>query len=73
MLRTSSTTKSGENSLVSVDMAEDIEIGEGDGGDNETVERLLSKKPNIPIRYLNSLHSKQRWVFLDSFGYNWGL
>ena len=35
--------------LASVDMTKDDEIGEGDGGDDETVERSpFYKKPNIP-------------------------
>ena len=38
-------------------MAEDAEVGgNGDGGDDETVERSpLSKKPNVPTGYLTSL------------------
>ena len=53
----SSTTRSVKNSPS--DMAEDAEVGgNGDGDDDETVERsLLSKKPNGPIEYLTSLRS----------------
>ena len=55
--RTSSTNRLANNLSTSVDMAEDAEVGEGDGGDNETVKRSPSKKPNIPIEYLISLRS----------------
>ena len=56
--RTSSTTRSAKNLSASVDMAEDAEVGEGDGGDDETVKRSpLSKKLNGPIGYLTSLCS----------------
>ena len=62
-----------------MDMAEDAEVGEGDGGDNETVKRSpLSKKSKVSIGYLTSLRSNvdskplaKRWVSLDSFGYGW--
>ena len=38
---TSSTTRSAENSSASVDMAENAEVGgNGDGGDDETVEKI---------------------------------
>ena len=38
---TSSTTRSAENSSASVDMAEDAEVGgNGDGGDDKTVEKI---------------------------------
>ena len=45
---TSSTTKSAKN--LSLNIAEDVEVGgNGNGGDDETVERsFLSKKPNGP-------------------------
>ena len=76
---TSSTTRSAKNFLASVDMAEDAEVGEGDDGDDETVERSPSKKPNVPTGYLTSLRSDadsapfaKRWVSLDSFDYGWG-
>ena len=48
---TSSTTKSAENLSASVDMAEDAEVGgNGDSGNDETVERSpLSKKSNVAI------------------------
>ena len=53
---TSSTTRSAENSLS--DMAEDAEVDDnGDGGDNETVERLPSKKSNVPMGYFTPLRS----------------
>ena len=54
---TSFTTRSTEISLL--DMAEDAEFGgNGDGGNDETVERSpLSKKPNRPTEYFTSLHS----------------
>ena len=57
---TSSITRSAESSPS--DMAEDVEVGgNGDGGDDKTVERSpLSKKPNVPTGYLTSLHSKKR-------------
>ena len=53
--RTSSTTRLAENSPLN--MPEDIEVGgNGDGGDDETVEKsLLSTKSNKPIEYLTSL------------------
>ena len=55
-----------------MDMTKNAEVGEGDGGDNETVKRSpLSKKLNGPIGYLIFLHSGKRWVSLDSFGYGW--
>ena len=57
--RTSSTTRSAENLSALVDMAEDADNGEGDGGDNETVEQLSFKKSNLPMRYLTSLHSEK--------------
>ena len=54
---TSSTTRSAENSPS--DMAENAEVGgNSDGGDDETVERSPSKKPNVPIGYLTSLRSE---------------
>ena len=57
--RTSSTTRSAENLSASVDIAEDAEVGgNGDGGDDETVERSpLSKKSSGPMGYLTSLRS----------------
>ena len=57
---TSSTTRSAENSPS--DMAEDAEVGgNGDGGNDETVERSpLSKKPNVSTGYLTSLRSEKR-------------
>ena len=76
---TSSTTRSAKNSSASMDMAEDVEVGEGDGGDDETVKRSPSRKSSGPTEYLTFLHSNadsapfaKRWVFLDSFGYDWG-
>ena len=41
----------------SVNNAEDAEVGEGDGGDDETVKQSLSKKSNRPTEYLISLRS----------------
>ena len=38
----STTTKSAKN--LPLDMAEDVEVGEGDGSDDETVKRSPSKK-----------------------------
>ena len=75
--KTSSTTRSTENFSASVGMAEDVEVSEGDGGDNETFKKLpLFKKSSGPIGYFISLRSDadsapfaKRWVFLDSFGY----
>ena len=57
--KTSSTARSAKNSLS--DMAENAEVcGNGDGGDNEMVERSpLSKKPNVPTKYLTFLRSKK--------------
>ena len=67
---TSSTTRSPKNLSMSVDMAEDAEVGEGDEDDDEMVKRsLLSKKPKVPTGYLTSLRSGKRGVSLDSFGY----
>ena len=58
---TSSTTRSAENSSASVDIAEDAEVGDNDdGGDDKTVKRSPSKKPNVPMRYLTSLRSRKR-------------
>ena len=54
---TSSITRSAKNSSASVDMAEDAEVDECDGGDDETVKRSPSKKLNVPIGYLTSLRS----------------
>ena len=61
-------------------MAEDAEFGgNADGGNNETVKRSPSRKSSGPTEYLTSLHSNadsaplpEKWVSLDSFGYNWG-
>ena len=70
--RTGSRTRSDKNLLALVDMAKDVRVGEGDGGNDEAVERLpLSKKSNGPIGYLASLGSKKRWVSLNSFGHCW--
>ena len=42
------------------DMAEDAEVGgNSNDGDDKTVERLPSKKSNVPKEYLTSLHSKK--------------
>ena len=46
--RTSSTIRSAENLSASIDMAEDAEVGGGNSGDDKTVKRSSSKKPNIP-------------------------
>ena len=55
---TSSTTRSAKNLLS--DMAKDAEVGgNGDGGDDETVKKSPSKKPNVPIGYLTSLRSEK--------------
>ena len=69
---TSSTTRSAQN--LPLNMVEDVEVGgNGDGSNNETVEKLpLSKKPKRPTGYLTSLRSSKRWVSFDSFGYGWG-
>ena len=41
-------------------MTEDAEVGgNGDGGDNETVERSPSKKPSGPTGYFTFLRSKK--------------
>ena len=55
--KTSSIIRLAEN--LPLNMAEDAEIvGNGDGGDNETVKRSpLSKKSNGPMRYFTSLRS----------------
>ena len=60
---TSSTTRSAENSSALVDMAEDAEVSEGDGGGDETVKQLPSKKLNIPTGYFTSLRSKKMSFF----------
>ena len=58
---TSSMTRSAKNLSISMDMAEDAEVGEGGGSKDKTVKRFpLSKKPNVPTEYLISLHSKKR-------------
>ena len=77
---TSSTTRSAKNLSALMDMAKDVEVGEGDGGDDKTVKRSpFFKKSSGPMGYLTSLRSNansappaKRWVFLDSFGYGWG-
>ena len=56
---TVSTTRSAKNSSASVNMADDVEVGKGNGGDDETVEQSSSKKPNVPTRYFTSLCSKK--------------
>ena len=57
---TSSTTRSAENVSASMDIAEDAQVGENDGDDDEIVKRSpFSKKPNVPIRYLISLYSEK--------------
>ena len=62
------TTRLAKNLWTSVDIAEDAEVSEGDSSNDKTVERsLLSKKSNILTGYIPSLHSKKRWVSLDSF------
>ena len=56
--RTSFTIRSANNLSVSVDMAKDAEVGEGNGDNDETVERSpLFKKSNGSIGYLTSLCS----------------
>ena len=67
--RSSSITRSAENSSVSVDMAEDGEVGKGDGGANETVKQSPSKKPNVPAGYFTSLRSEKMSFPLIVFGY----
>ena len=53
---TSSTTRSTKNLSASVDMGEDVEVGEGDDGDNETVKKSpFFKKRNGPMGYLTPL------------------
>ena len=49
MLRMS-TTRLAENLSASVDMAEDTEVGEGDGGDDETVENHLFPRSRTYLR-----------------------
>ena len=62
MLRTT-TTRLAKN--LPLDMAEDAKVsGNGDSGDDETVERSpLSKKPNGPTGYLTSLRSGKKMSF----------
>ena len=55
----SSITTSGKNVSASVDIAEDIEVGKGDGGDDKTIKRLSSKKSSGPMGYLTSIRSKK--------------
>ena len=69
--RTSPTIRSAENLLASVNMAEDAEIGERDGADDETVKRSLFRKLSGPTEYLISLRSEKKEVSLNSFGYGW--
>ena len=56
---TSSTTRLAENSSALVDIAEDAEVGKGEGGADETVKRSPSKKPNVLMGYLIFLHSEK--------------
>ena len=56
---------------MSVNMAEDTEVDEGDSGDDETVKQSPSKKANVPTEYLISLRSdadsalfEKRWAYL---------
>ena len=50
-------------------MVKDAEVdSDGESADDETIKKSpLSKKPNVPIRYLTSLYTKKRWVSLESF------
>ena len=56
---TNSTTRSAKNLSALVDMAEDAEVGESDGGDDETVKQSPSNKPNVSTGYLTSQRSKK--------------
>ena len=63
---TSSITRLAKN--LSLYMAEDTEVGgNGDGDDDETVERSPSKKLSRPTGYLTSLCFEKSWVSLNSF------
>ena len=56
--KTSSITRLTKNLSASMDMSEDVEVNEGDKGDNKTVKRSpFSKKLSGPIGYLTSLCS----------------
>ena len=71
--RTSSTTRSAKNSPL--DMAEDAEVdGNGNGSDDEMVEKSPFRKSSGAREYFTSLRSDadsasfaKRWVSLDSF------
>ena len=66
--RMSFITRSAKNLSASVDMAEDTQVGEVDGGDNKIVKKSpLFKKPKVPTRYFTFLCFEKRWVSPDSF------
>ena len=54
---TSFTTRLTKNFLASVNMGEDAEVGESDGGDDKIIKRLLFKKLSGLTRYITSLCS----------------
>ena len=66
--KTSSTTRSAKNLLVSVDMAEDAEIAksnDGNDGNDKMVIKSFSKKLSGPIGYLTSLRSNADSVLFE--------
>ena len=58
--RMSLPNQSAKNSLLSIDGAKDIEVCEGDGGNNKTVKRSPFRMLNGPTGYLTSLHFGKR-------------
>ena len=61
---TSLITRSAKNLSASIKMVEDVEVGDGDGGDDKTVGRSpLSKKSNVPIENFTFLHSGKNMSF----------
>ena len=66
----SSITRSAKN--LPADMAKDAEVdGNGNGNNDEIVEKLPFKKLSGLIEYFISLRSRKKWVSPDSFGHCW--
>ena len=63
-IRMSSTTRPAKNLPASMNMAENAEVGEGCGGDDEMVKKPPSKKLSGLMRYLTSLRSRKKMSFL---------
>ena len=53
------TNRSAKNLSASVDIVEDADVGEGNGGDDKTVEKSPFKKLSGSTEYLNSLRSDE--------------